>query len=86
MKYKVRIEKKVVRELKRIPRGMLKRISEKLLVLEENPRPFGIKKLTGVEGYRLVMGDYRILFTIDDRSKEVNIYRLKHRKEVYRRR
>jgi mRNA interferase RelE/StbE len=37
-----------------------------------------------MEGYRLRVGDYRILFTIDDVAKEVRVYRLKHRKEAYR--
>jgi mRNA interferase RelE/StbE len=42
-----------------------------------NPRPHGSKKLTEKEGYRIRAGDYRILYTIDDETKTVVIYRIK---------
>ncbi len=60
------------------------KIKKKILILSANPRPFGAIKLTQEEGYRLRIGDYRILYRIDDKLKEVIIYRVKHRKEVYR--
>ena len=59
-------------------------VKRKILTLSENPRPFGCKKLTDDEGYRLRSGDFRILYRIDDRLKEIINYRIKHRKEVYR--
>ena len=53
--------------------------------LEKNPRPYGVKKLAGTEnGFRVRAGEYRILFTIDDRRKIVTIYRIRHRREAYR--
>jgi mRNA interferase RelE/StbE len=49
------------------------------------PRPHGVKKLSGTtNGYRVRIGNYRILYTIDDRKKVVTIYRIRHRREVYR--
>lgn len=59
-------------------------IKKRILSLSSNPRPFGAIKLTQEEGYRIRAGDYRILYRIDDKEKEVIIYRVKHRKEAYR--
>lgn len=59
-------------------------IKKKILSLANNPRPFGAIKLTQEEGYRIRAGDYRILYRIDDKQKEIIIYRIKHRKETYR--
>ena len=53
--------------------------------LANKPRPPGVKKLSGTtDGYRVRAGDYRILYTIDDRKKIVTVYRIRHRREVYR--
>jgi mRNA interferase RelE/StbE len=49
------------------------------------PRPYGSKKLTEKEGYRIRAGDYRILYTIDDEAKVAVIYRIKIKgKSTYR--
>jgi mRNA interferase RelE/StbE len=58
-------------------------IREKILSLNENPRPKGCLKLTAENGYRIRSGDYRIIYRIDDKKKEVFIYRIKHRKNAY---
>jgi mRNA interferase RelE/StbE len=52
--------------------------------LAENPRPPGAKKLTAREGYRVRVGDYRILYQVDDEAKMVTIYRVMARGDVYR--
>lgn len=54
------------------------------MMLKVNPRPVGCKKLTNEEGYRIRVGNYRILYTIDDTNSSVNIYKIAHRKDVYR--
>jgi mRNA interferase RelE/StbE len=54
-----------------------------LLALEDNPRPAGAKKLHGEDSYRLRVGDYRVLYTIDDQSRVVTVYAVGHRREVY---
>jgi mRNA interferase RelE/StbE len=59
-------------------------VKKMILLLGENPRPFGCQKLAADEGYRIRAGDFRILYRIDDRAKEIMIYRVKHRREVYR--
>ena len=55
----------------RLPDNIQKRISEKILNLESNPRPPGIRKLQGEEGYRLRIGDYRVLYTVNDQTRHV---------------
>jgi mRNA interferase RelE/StbE len=55
----------------------------KITSLQENPRPHGCLKLTAEQGYRIRSGNYRILYRIDDKKKEVFVYRIKHRKEAY---
>ncbi|MHB8930548.1 MAG: type II toxin-antitoxin system RelE family toxin [Melioribacteraceae bacterium] len=52
--------------------------------IKKYPRPIGVQKLTDQEGYRIRSGYYRVLFEIDDKQKIVHIYRIKHRKEVYK--
>ena len=56
---------------------------KKITPLQENPRPHGCLKLTEEQGYRIRSGKYRIIYRIDDKKKEVFIYRIKHRKEAY---
>lgn len=59
------------------------RVAMRLLALEDNPRPAGIKKLQGEESYRLRIGDYRVLLSIDDEQQQITIYAIGHRREVY---
>lgn len=88
MTYRVLVESRAERELKALPPEILKRIDRKLQALADTPRPRGTQKLKGREGegYRVRVGDYRILYQIDDAQKLVRVYRIKHRREAYRRR
>jgi mRNA interferase RelE/StbE len=52
--------------------------------LAENPRPPGAKKLTAREGYRVRVGDYRVLYKVDDEAKAIIIFRVLPRGDVYR--
>ncbi|MDP1713587.1 MAG: type II toxin-antitoxin system RelE/ParE family toxin [Anaerolineales bacterium] len=84
MAYQVIIKKSVEKELDSLSAKLRERIIQRLLVLEENPRPQGVKKLQGEESYRLRIGDYRALYSIDDKKKEILVYAIGHRREVYR--
>lgn len=53
--------------------------------LADDPRPPGAGKLVAVEGYRVRVGEYRIVYAVDDTVCVVTIYRIRHRREVYRR-
>ena len=68
----------------RLPIGVARRVWEKLLVLEREPRPRGAAKLEGIEGYRIRVGDYRIVYLVDDDARVVDVARIGHRREIYR--
>lgn len=84
MSYTVKIKKKAEKQLNKLSSKERNRALKKLNELKKNHHPSGTEKLQGVEGYRLRAGDYRILFTFNKAAKEILIYRIKHRKEVYR--
>ena len=59
-------------------------LNDKIKLLAEQPRQHKTEKLKGVDGYRLRIGKYRILYEIDERSKTVTVCRVLHRKQAYR--
>ena len=79
--YRLKIIAQAQNDLDTFRVKVFEKIKKKILSLSSNPRPFGAIKLTQEEGYRIRVGDYRILYRINDGSKEVIIYRVKHRKE-----
>ena len=82
-KYQVNLKKSVVKDLEKLPDIVLKRIQKTILALSSNPRPDGCKKLKGRDDYRVRIGDYRILYFIDDDIVTVEVVRVQHRKDVY---
>ena len=84
MSYAVYILPSGERDGNTLPKEVYQRCRKKILALASEPRPQGCQKLVGEEGYRIRVGDYRILYRIDDEAKKVFIYRMKHRREVYR--
>lgn len=83
--YKVEIKRHALKEIDRLPQQVKERALQEIELLKSNPRPFGSIKLQGFEDrWRIRIGDYRILYTLDDSIKHVVIYRVLHRKEVYR--
>jgi len=82
--YQLSINNSVQKHLDKISYIEVKRISSKLLQLKNNPRPAGCKKLHNEKGYRIRIGDYRVLYEVDDNKKSIVIYKIAHRKEVYR--
>ena len=55
-----------------------------MLALADDPRPYGCKKLSGEDAYRIRVGDYRIVYSIYDDIVTVEVIRINHRKEVYK--
>jgi mRNA interferase RelE/StbE len=84
-KYKVFLRKSAADELGRIPRKDLVRIIERIRSLENDARPRGCEKLSVLERYRVRQGDYRIVYSVDDDDKTVDIVKIGHRSEVYKR-
>jgi mRNA interferase RelE/StbE len=75
---------KADKQLCKLPRGMYELILNKIESLKELSFPIGVKKLVGRECWRLRVGDYRILYNIDNKNKEITILSVAHRKEAYR--
>jgi len=81
--YELLVLRPAQKDLDRLAASVFGRILKKIRALSKDARPHGCLKLTGDEGYRIRAGDYRILYRIDDASKRIFIYRVKHRKDVY---
>lgn len=84
MSYRLEIATSAERQFKKLSAAIQKRIVPKLLSLEKQPRPFGSQKLRETDYYRLRVGDYRIIYALDDTAKTVTILDIAHRREVYR--
>jgi mRNA interferase RelE/StbE len=82
--YKIELETHARREYRDLAARAREQITDAIDDLQTNPRPPGSKKLVGATGYRIRTGDYRILYTIDDSASIVRIYRIGHRRDVYR--
>lgn len=82
--YRVVFTASAERELKKLPPRMIARILSRIQNLASNPRPAGCKKLQGGDReWRIRVGDYRVVYTIDDPKLLVEITRIRHRKDVY---
>lgn len=84
MNYQIIIKPSAQKDLDKLPIKELRKIISKLKLLEQNPRPIGIQKLSNDDGYRIRSGNYRVLFLINDKAGKIDIYRIKHRKDVYK--
>ena len=85
MSYQIELRPAAVRALKRIAHQARDRIRGAISLLGENPRPPGAKALKGRPGLRVRVGDYRIIYTVDDDILIVTVITLGHRREVYER-
>jgi mRNA interferase RelE/StbE len=84
-KYKVLIKPSAKKELTAVPVKKDRQILvQRIEQLADEPRPYGCKKLTGLERYRLRQGNYRIVYEIRDTMLVVVIVKLGHRRDVYR--
>ena len=84
MAYEIIVKPAAQRDLDSLSIKEVARISARISLLANDPRPFGVQKLTTQEGYRIRSGDYRVLYEIEDRQRKILIYRVKHRRDVYR--
>lgn len=82
--YKVEIKRSALKELTQITAHYKSKITNAIDQLANIPRPEGVKKLRGEEAYRIRVGDYRIIYTIEDVIKIVEIQRIRHRKDAYK--
>ena len=86
MLYQVEIAPSAQRDFKRLPHEIVRRVDAAILSFEENPRPQGCAKLEGSDNdYRVRIGDYRILYEVNDAKKIVTIAHVRKRSDAYRR-
>ena len=85
-KYSVEVKPTARKELEALSDGLLARVIRKLEALADGPRPAGCKQLKGYEDqWRIRVGDWRVVYVIDDAAKLVSVTRIAHRREVYER-
>ena len=88
MAYAIELRPLARRNLKTLSAEVRKRIGIKIDSLADDPRPPGVEKLSGEdeEFYRVRVGDYRIIYKIEDKVLLVVVVKVGHRREVYRNR
>lgn len=85
IKYQIQFKSSAAKELKSLPLNVKQRMSKVLEKLTENPRIFGVIKLQGDNKlYRVRVGNYRIIFQINDQLKLIKVTRIRHRQDVYK--
>ena len=84
MSYRLVVEAAAARDLRSL-RGqpILRRLTAAIDRLTEDPRPAGCKKLTVRPGWHIRVGDYRVVYDIEDVVRIVTIERVRHRSSVY---
>ena len=82
--YRVALAASAEKELSGLPSKMIARMLQRIEGLAGSPRPADCKKLKGGDNeWRIRVGDYRIVYEIDDDAKAVDVTRIAHRREVY---
>ena len=83
--YRVEVKPSAKRELEALADNLLARVVRRLEFLGHDPKPAGCKKLKGYKDqWRIRVGDWRVLYVIDDAVKLVSVTRIAHRRDVYR--
>jgi len=83
-RYRIQIKRSAGKELRKVHGRDQIRIAQRIRGLAFDPRPPGVKKLSGEERYRIRQGACRILYEISDESVTIFVVRVAHRGEAYR--
>ena len=84
MAYKVRIEKQASKALEKLESGIQKRVVVVIRSLADNPRPPGSKKMKNRDSWRIRIGNYRVIYGINDEKSLIAVVKIGHRSDVYR--
>jgi len=82
--YRLLILPRAAKELAGLPSQAYGRVRDACRTLATDPRPSGSRKLGGRPGRRIRVGDYRIIYEVDDPARAVTILHVGHRRDVYR--
>jgi mRNA interferase RelE/StbE len=83
-KYKIFFKKSALKELEKVPKIHLQKIIKKIQKLSDTPKPVGSQKLSNYNLYRMRQGDYRVVYFIDNKKPEIQIFKIGHRKDIYK--
>ena len=85
MIYEIIITKSIQKQLDNLPNNIQERVYDKISQLAEEPRPDGVVKLKGYDNeYRIRIGDYSLVYEIQDEQLIVLLVQCKHRRDVYK--
>jgi mRNA interferase RelE/StbE len=84
MNYLVEFENTAEKDLKKLPKDVLVRLIKIMENLQKNPRNTDTKKLKGENDYRVRIGNWRVLYEINDKNNSVIIYHILKREDVYK--
>lgn len=84
MPYPIEVSRPAYKQIINLPAQAIEPLSRAIEHLERDPRPSGAVKLKGSDLWRIRVGDYRVVYAIDDGRKLVTVLRMGHRREVYR--
>ena len=84
MNYFLFILPRAQRELAALSKKDFEKVKAAILALAGNPRPANCSKLTGRNGWRIRIGNYRVIYEIDDPNRSVTVLNVGHRREIYR--
>ncbi len=82
--YRLLIKPSATKELEALPFKDRRRVVARVRQLAAVPRPTGAEKLSGHDVYRVRQGDYRIVYQIIDHDRIVSVFKIGHRRDVYR--
>lgn len=84
MSYGISILRRAQKELERLPSDAYRQVRDAVRSLGGQPRPAGCLKLTDRDAWRIRVGDYRVIYEIDDHEQQVTVMHIGHRRDVYR--
>jgi mRNA interferase RelE/StbE len=82
--YRLEIRETAEKQMRRLPANVFSSINDKILALREEPRPHGVKKLAGGLGWRIRVGEWRVIYEVDDEHSRVVIAAVKSRQSAYK--
>jgi mRNA interferase RelE/StbE len=83
--YEVLLERSAERDIRRLTAQVFQRIIPHIKALAEDPKPPGCRKIAGSKNdWRIRIGEYRVIYEIDEHAEAVKVMRIRHRKEAYR--
>jgi len=82
--YTIEFKPKAIKQLRKLPKPIISKISTQIDQLTNNPYPNGCKKLVGSDtSYRIRIGDYRVVYTVFGNALIIQIIKIGHRKDIY---